>query len=174
MQLESISGSQLPNALALILAVIATILAHRRRVGPAWLFDMLCVALTLTVIAKNVAYGLIIADHAENSAAAHRDYAQALLVVAGVQMALSLCFLLAGLASKRLLAVTFAPVVACIYAAVSRYDWSQVYQTQDASQPVHYEVGAPWLHWVLLVCLALAIVVMIIAAIRRRPVAHRR
>ena len=177
MQLESISGSQVPNGLALLLTGLAVLMAFRQRAGSRWIFVFLWSALLLVVIAKNVAYGLIVADHAESSTAAHHDYAQALLGVTSAQLTVAVCLFLTGLVSKRFV-ITIAPALACVYAAICMNDWRQVYLTQDAAQPVHYEVGTVWLHWALLAGVALAIVAMIAAGARRRrpqqPVSHKR
>lgn len=170
MGLESLSSSQFPNVFALLCAVILAAIAMRRkpRSGLRLGFLLLGVAFAAVVVAKNVAYTVIVSrPHAEGSLSALHDYAGTLKWVAVAQLAIGLCTLGSGLLAKGLGWVSAVAAIACSYAAMCMLDWRHAYLSSDLSQPVRYVMTAPLLHVAVLVALVLGIVASVVSQVRR-------
>lgn len=169
MDLTGLSGSQAPNAVAIVSLAALTVLAFvmkRRIVGAV--FALLAVAFVATVVMKNLAYSAIISGpHAENSMAAHHDYANMLNIISWAQLIVGIILGLGAFAFGRLGWPASMAAFVTAYAMICVDDWRNVYATQDASRPVHYEMVHPWVHWGVIACTALVAVVTIIMFARR-------
>jgi heme/copper-type cytochrome/quinol oxidase subunit 3 len=182
MNLAELSGSPLPNGLAVVATVLLVLAAFAMRAPTlvCWGFIPPAMAFGLAVISKNLWYYFTISEpKAENDSAARAGYADALLWITIGQLVCAVGLAVMGLMQRpssqlsarrartlRWLSGTAA--LAAAYAAVCTLDWRHVYLTADATKPVSYEMYGPSLHWVLVAALTVAIIVTAISLVRRR------
>jgi hypothetical protein len=168
--LTRLSGSQVPNAFAVVCLVALTVAAFvLRERGSGAGFTLMTLAFGAAVGAKNAVYNVIVSQpHGERSVAAHHDYARALLYVAIAQIGIALIVGLITVGAQRLRWLAALAVLACGFAANSMLNWRSVYLHQDPNGTVHYEMSAPWLQWVLLAGLVIT-GVMTVVSLARRP-----
>lgn len=158
MGIEWLSGSQIPNALALLCAAIVSVaMLFNRKLHPklSWVLVGVSTALATTVIVKNVAYNLIVSQpNAQNDSNALHSYANVMCLIAIVQVVLGLCFLASSPKPKIVDWIANSTAVACLYAAICSLDWRYAYLWHSANTPVHYTAVIPVLHWVFVVMFA--------------------
>lgn len=155
MGIEWLSGSQVPNALALLCAVIVSAaMLFNRKLHPklCWVLTGVSVTFAATVLAKNVAYYLIVSQpKAENSYNALHSYANFMGFVAIIQVIIGLCFLVSSPKPKVVDWIANSTAVACLYAATCSLDWRHTYLWHSVDTPMHYTAVTPVLHWVFVV-----------------------
>ncbi len=176
MGLTSLSGSQAPNAAALICLVALTVAAFvMKRKLAGGVFALLTAAFAATVVAKNVMYHkLISGPHAENSVVGHRNYAHVLSNISWAQLIVGVVLMLGAFVFGRLGWPASFVATVCIYAMVCVDDWRDAYATQDASRSVHYQMVHPWLHWAFIAWMVFTSVVTVISFTWRPKAGTRR
>lgn len=169
MTLTQVSGSQWPNAIALLYVALSVGVAFGLRTRSyKWILLALTVVLLAAVVLKDASYAAIVSGpHAENNLQAHQGYAEAVGWTAVLQLSAAAGLLTVGLCVSLTgwrLATTGRPVrstflgclcaataAASAYAAVCMFDWRHVYMIANASLPVHFSMETPILQWVALI-----------------------
>lgn len=168
MDLTELAGSPAPNAFAVLCVVALLVVGFVKRDQMRWGFVLPCLAVTATVVGKNLSYSTLVA-RAEGSMMAHHNYAEALVMAITVLVATGIGLLFLTVFANR--ARWFAALAAGAtgYAAACMMGWWRAYAMSDATKPVRYELWGPASsHWVALAGLTIALVMAVISLARRR------